>query len=76
MLTNENVLNNYFHYIIVFSPTAGKYDDTYKAFDLPAENCIEDFGKEELENLVEKRKNLIDEKGIEWVAKHSRVCII
>jgi Cdc6-like AAA superfamily ATPase len=76
MLTNDKLLKNYFHYILVFSPTANSYDDTYKVLNLPDENFIPDFGKEELDNLIEKRKALIDEKGIEWCAKHSRVCII
>ena len=40
------------------------------------ENFIEEFGQKELENLISSRKKLIDEKGIEWVAKKSRVCII
>ena len=76
MLTNKNLLKNYFHYVIVFSPTAGKYDDTYAVLKLPEENFIPDFGKEELEALIQQRKSLIDEKGIAWVAKHSRMCII
>ena len=76
MLTNEKLLKNYFHFILVYSPTAGKYDDTYKVLNLPEENFISDFGKEELESLIQKRKDLIDEKGIIWVAKNSRVCII
>jgi Cdc6-like AAA superfamily ATPase len=76
MLTNDKLLKNYFHYILVFSPTANSYDDTYKVLNLPDENFIPDFGKEELDNLIEKRKALIDEKGIEWCAKNSRVCII
>ena len=28
MLTNEHLLKNYFHQTVVFSPTAGKYDDS------------------------------------------------
>jgi Cdc6-like AAA superfamily ATPase len=76
MLTNDKLLKNYFHYILVFSPTANSYDDTYKVLNLPDENFIPDFGKEELDNLIEKRKALIDEKGIEWCSKNSRVCII
>jgi hypothetical protein len=76
MLTNPKLLKGYFHYIIVFSPTAGKFDDTYSVLDLPEENFIPDFGQKELEDLITKRKELIDEKGISWVAKNARVCII
>lgn len=76
ILTNEYLLKDYFHYIIVFSPTAGKYDDSYKALKLPPENFKTDFGPEDLNNLIESRKTLIDKKGIEWVVKNSRVLII
>ena len=76
MLTNPKLLKNYFHYILVFSPTAGKFDDTYKVLKLPEENFIPDFGQKELEDLITKRKELIEEKGIEWVSKNARVCII
>jgi septin family protein len=76
LLTRKELYGGYFHYIVVYSPTAGKYDDSYKALGLPDENFIEDFGPEQLNNLIDARKKLIDEKGIEWVGKHSRVCII
>ena len=29
ILTNKDLLKDYFHYIVVFSPTAGKYYDSY-----------------------------------------------
>jgi hypothetical protein len=76
ILTNEHLLKDYFHYIVVFSPTAGKYDDSYKTLKLPQENFKTDFGPEDLNNLIESRKTLIDKKGIEWVVKNSRVLII
>lgn len=76
LLDKKNMYGGYFHYIFVYSPTAGKYDDSYKALNLPEENFIPDFGKEDLENLIESRKELIAKKGIAWVAKNSRVLII
>lgn len=76
ILTKKEMYGNYFHYILVYSPTAGKYDDSYKILNLPEENFVEEFGPEHLEKLIEARKELIDEKGIEWVAKNSRVLII
>lgn len=76
MLTNPHLLGGYFHYIIVYSPTANTYDDTYKILKLPPENFVQEFGKKELEDLIEARKKLIESKGIDWVSKHSRVCII
>ena len=76
MLTRKDMLKDYYHYILVFSPTAGKYDDTYKALNIPEENFIEDFDSKTLERLIESRKKLIEEKGIKWVSKNSRVCLI
>lgn len=76
LLTNEKLLGNYFHYTIVFSPTANETDDTYNALKLPKENFVSEFGPDQLEKLIKSRKNLIEKKGISWVAKHSRVCII
>ena len=76
LLTNKHMYAGYFHYIIVFSPTAGPYDDSYAELKLPPENFIGDFDKTFLDNLIESRKTLIKDKGIEWVAKNSRVLII
>ena len=76
MLTNEHLLKGYFHYTIVFSPTAGKYDDSYKALGLPSESFRTDFTPDDLNTIIENRKTLIDKKGIEWVTKNSRVLLI
>jgi len=76
ILTNPNLLKDYFHYIVVFSPTAGKYDDSYKVLKLPPENFMNNFEPADLNNLIESRKKLIEKKGIEWVVKNSRVLII
>ena len=76
IMTRKQFLKDYFHYIFVFSPTAGVYDDTYKVLDLPEENYVEEFSSTTFEQIIEKRKELIEEKGIKWVANNSRVCII
>ena len=76
MLTNEHLLKNYFHQTVVFSPTAGKYDDSYKALGLPDDSFRNDFTSDDLNSLIENRKSLIDKKGIEWVTKNSRVLLI
>jgi nucleoside-triphosphatase THEP1 len=76
ILSKKEMYGGYFHYIIVYSPTSGKYDDMYKILKLPDENFVEEFSAETLENLISARKKLIDDKGIEWVSKNSRVLII
>ena len=64
LLSRREFLQNYFHYIIVYSPTAGEYDDSYKSLGLPKENFKNDFSEEDLERLIESRKALIKKKGI------------
>ena len=76
LMTRKEFYKSYFHYILVFSPTAGEFDDMYKLLDLPDENIQNDFTKDDLENLITKRKDLIKKKGIEWVGKNSRVLLI
>lgn len=76
LMTRTDLYGRFFHYIIVFSPTAGSTDDMYKALKIPAENFIRDMKSEYITNLIAKRKARIEEKGIEWVSKNERMCII
>jgi len=76
VLTRKELYGNFFHCILVFSPTAGKYDDTYDCLKLPKENFLEDFGEEMLDKIIEARKAKIKKKGITWVAKNERMLII
>ena len=76
LMTRKEFYKNYFHYIMVFSPTAGEFDDMYKQLELPDENIRNEFNKEDLDELIENRKELIKKKGIEYVGKNSRVLLI
>ncbi len=76
ILTKEQLYGQYFHYIIVFSPTAGEEDDTYKALKLPKENFIREFNGDILQKIIDKRKAQIKKDGIEKVSKTSRMLII
>ena len=76
LLTRKEFYKNYFHYTMVFSPTASVGDDMYDVLDLPEENIRNDFTQEDLDHIIQVRKDLIKEKGIEWVAKNSRMLII
>ena len=40
MLTRKDLLGDYFHKILVFSPTAGELDDTYDSLKLPKEKQL------------------------------------
>ena len=76
LLTRKEFYQNYFHYIMVFSPTASAGDDMHDVLGLPEENIKNDFTQEDLDHIIEVRKNLIKDKGIEYVAKNSRMLII
>jgi len=76
ILTNKDLYGKFFHCILVFSPTAGKYDDSYKVLNLPEENFISEFDGSMLDKIIEARKTKIEEKGIEWVGKNERMLII
>ena len=76
LMTRKEFYKNYFHYIIVYSPTANVGDDLYKHLKLPSENIKNDFTSQDLEQLIATRKEMIKDKGIEWVGKNSRVLII
>ena len=76
IMTREDLYGKFFHYIVVFSPTAGSTDDMYKAMHLPKENFVHEMKSEYITNLIARRKELIEQKGIEWVSKNARMCII
>jgi hypothetical protein len=76
ILTKKELYGKFFHCILVFSPTAGKYDDSYKVLNLPEENFISEFDGSMLDKIIEARKAKIEEKGIEWVGKNERMLII
>ena len=76
VLTRQDLLGEYFHCIIIFSPTAGDLDDTYDALKIPKENFIKTFDVEILKTLLDNRKKMIKDKGIEWVGKNSRILLI
>lgn len=76
IMTRDDLFGRYFHYIIVFSPTAGSTDDMYKKLNIPESNFIREMKSEMLTNLIANRKARIEEKGIVWVAKNERMCVI
>lgn len=76
MLTRDDLLGNYFHKILVFSPTANTLDDTYDALKIPAENFIKDFDPKILDTILTNRKKQITKEGVEKVAKTDRVLLL
>ena len=56
ILTRDDLMGNYFHKILVFSPTAGDLDDTYASLKIPKENFIKKFDSSILETILNNRK--------------------
>jgi len=76
ILTNKDLYGKFFHCILVFSPTAGAFDDSYKVLNLPEENFIKEFDGSMLDKIIEARKAKIEDKGIEFISKNERMLII
>ncbi len=76
ILTRDDLMGNYFHKILVFSPTAGELDDTYESLKIPKENFIKKFDSSILETILNNRKEQIKKDGIEKVGKKDRVLLI
>ena len=76
ILTRDDLMGNYFHKILVFSPTAGDLDDTYASLKIPKENFIKKFDSSILETILNNRKAQIKKDGIEKVGKSDRVLLI
>jgi len=76
ILTRVDLWGNYYHKILVFSPTANTLDDTYASLKLPPENFIKDFNVDILKIILENRKQQIEKEGINAVSKNDRVILL
>lgn len=76
ILTKKEMYGGFFQYIIVFSPTAGYLDDSYKSLKIPKENFIKEFTPEMLQKIIDKRDAQIKQMGHPKVSKTSRMLII
>ena len=47
-----------------------------KLGNIPKENFIANMSPSDIESIIAYRKKLIEEKGIEWVAKNDRMVMI
>lgn len=75
-LTDPNLLGNYFHTIVMFSPTADADSTITGALNLPTENVITNFTEDNLKEIIEGQRKLIKKKGYNWVAKNNRTAFI
>ena len=70
LLKRKEYYHNYFHFTLIFSPTAS-IDDLYSDLKIP-----KDLSEDKLQRIIDVRKELIEKRGIEWVGKNSRMLII
>lgn len=75
-LTDPELLGGYFHTIIMFSPTANADSTITEALKLPPENIITNFEEEDLIKIIDAQRELIADKGYNWVARHARMAFI
>jgi hypothetical protein len=75
-LTDPDLLGDYFHTIIFFSPTADADSTLTAELDLPEENIYTDFDESDLEDIIVARRAEIKKKGYNTVARTNRVCFI
>ena len=75
-LTDPNLLGNYFHTIVMLSPTSDCDSTITAALKLPDENIITNFTEDTLKDIIEGQRKLIKKKGYNWVAKHNRTAMI
>ena len=75
LFMNKNMYKDYFHDIIYISPT-GNTDQLVIDLELPKENIITNVTIDGLQKIIDKMKELIQEKKEKWIFKNYRVCII
>ena len=77
MLTDDSLIGlDYFDTIVMFSPTADCDSTLTRELDLPDENVITEFTEDDMLEIIEGQRNLIETKGYNWVARNNRVLFI
>lgn len=75
-LTDSQLLGNYFHTIVIFSPTADADTTITEKLKLPKENIIVNFNEEHLLKVIDAQRKLIKKQGYNKVAKTNRMLFI
>lgn len=77
LLIQKHFYKNYFHFIFLISPTAGKLDDSFIALKKSKPKSkiaiINDLNPDTIENIMETNKEIIEEKGVH---KAPRILIV
>jgi len=76
LLTRNEFYGNYFHTIIIFSPTAGELDTTYKSLKVPKENIFNEFTPELFSQILQAREAEIKRNGIRATVEENRMAVI
>lgn len=75
-LTDKTQLGNYFHTIVLLSPTANSDSTITSKVKMPPENIITDFTEEKLKDILDGQRKLIKKEGYNKVAKTNRMLLI
>lgn len=76
ILTDPNLLEDYFHTIVMMSPTAHSDSTITEALDLPKENIYHNFEPDDIREIIEARQKEIKKKGYNKVARTNRMLLI
>lgn len=77
LLINDSFYKNYFHFIFLISPTAGKLDDSFQA--LKKSKCkskiaiVNVLNPDTIQSIMDTNKEIIEEKGVD---KAPRILIV
>ena len=75
LFLNENMYKDYFDYILYVSPTA-ESDTLVKHLGLPPEQIITEVTADKIQQILDRQKEIIDDKGEGWCCKNHKVCIV
>jgi len=76
VLTDPNLMGDFHHTILFFSPTSDSDDTITRSLDLPKENIYNEFTEDDLKEIIDARRKEIERKGFNHVAKNNRLLII
>lgn len=77
LLTKKQFLGNYYHTIIIYSPTLhAQIDDSLEVLNVPRDNIIAHVTDESIELFLQKRAEEIKKHGIKWVCENNRVLLL
>jgi GTPase SAR1 family protein len=76
ILTDPELMGNFFHTIVMMSPTADSDSTITGAIDMPEENIYTNFEPQDIRDIINARQQEIKKKGYNKIARTNRMCMI